>query len=80
LAIARGFGGGGYAVTLVARNADGLNELAENLAGTGAEIDTITADASDPEDLRDRMSALYRRHVHQGSSFTTRSSELRTNC
>jgi short-subunit dehydrogenase len=66
LAIARRFGVGGYAVTLVARNADGLDELAENLADTGAEIDTITADASDPEDLRNRMSALYRRHGAPG--------------
>jgi short-subunit dehydrogenase len=66
LAIARRFGVGGYAVTLVARNTDGLNELAENLADTGAEIDTISADASDPEGLRDRMSALYRRHGAPG--------------
>jgi len=60
LAIARRFGAGGYRVTLVARNTDGLDELADNLAGTGAEIATVSADASDPEGLRDRMSALYR--------------------
>ena len=66
LAIARRFGVGGYGVTLVARNTDGLDELAENLADTGAEIDTISADASDPEGLRDRMSALYRRHGAPG--------------
>jgi short-subunit dehydrogenase len=61
LEIARRFGIGGYGVTLVARNKDGLEELAKNLADTGAEIDTISADASDPEGLRDRMSAVYRR-------------------
>jgi short-subunit dehydrogenase len=61
LAIARRFGVEGYGVTLVARNTDGLKELADDLADTGAEIDTISADASDPEGLRDRMSALYSR-------------------
>jgi short-subunit dehydrogenase len=61
LAIARRFGVEGYGVTLVARNTDGLKELADNLADTGAEIDTISADASDLEGLRDRMSALYGR-------------------
>ncbi len=66
LAIARRFGVGGYGVTLVARNTDGLDELADNLADTGAEIATISADASDPEGLRDRMSALYRRHGAPG--------------
>jgi short-subunit dehydrogenase len=66
LAIARRFGVGGYGVTLAARNTDGLDELAHNLADTGAEIDTISADASDPEGLRDRMSALYRGHGAPG--------------
>ncbi len=66
LAIARRFGVGGYGVTLAARNTDGLDELADNLADTGAEIDTISADASDPEGLRDRMSALYRGHGAPG--------------
>ena len=66
LAIARRFGVGGYGVTLVARNTDGLDALAGNLADTGAEIGTISADASDPEGLRDRMSALYRRHGAPG--------------
>jgi short-subunit dehydrogenase len=61
LAIARRFGIEGYGVTLVARNTDGLKELADSLADTGAQIDTISADASDPEGLRDRMSALYGR-------------------
>ena len=66
LAIARRFGAGGYGVTLVARNTDGLDELADNLADTGTEIDTISADASDPEGLRDRMSALHRMHGAPG--------------
>jgi short-subunit dehydrogenase len=58
-AIARRFAGNGHRVTLVARTTDGLSKLADNLADTGAEIDTLTADASDPEGLRARMSALY---------------------
>ena len=66
LAIARRFSVGGYGVTLVARNSDGLEELANDLADTGAEIDTISADASDPEGLRDRMSTLYRTHGAPG--------------
>jgi short-subunit dehydrogenase len=66
LAIARRFGAGGYGVTLVARNTDGLDKLADNLADTGAQIGTISADASDPDGLRDRMSALYRRHGAPG--------------
>jgi short-subunit dehydrogenase len=60
LAIARRFGAGGYRVTLVARGTDGLEKLASSVADTGAAVDTITADASDPERLRDRMSELYR--------------------
>jgi short-subunit dehydrogenase len=66
LAIARRFGVGGYGVTLVARNTDGLDVLADSLADTGAEIDTISVDVSDPEGLRDRMRALYRRHGAPG--------------
>ena len=59
-AMARRFAEGGYRVTLVARDPDGLGKLADDLAGTGAEVDTISADASDPEGLGVRMSALYR--------------------
>jgi short-subunit dehydrogenase len=66
IAIARRFGVGGYGITLVARDTDRLDELADNLADTGAEIDTFSADASDPEGLRARMSALYRRHGAPG--------------
>jgi short-subunit dehydrogenase len=58
-AVARRFAEGGYRVTLVARSTDGLQELADDLTETGADINTISADASDPELLGERMSALY---------------------
>jgi short-subunit dehydrogenase len=61
MAIARRFAVGGYRITLVARSADGLRGLADSLSDTGAEIDTIEADASDPEGLRAQMAELYRR-------------------
>jgi short-subunit dehydrogenase len=54
MAVARRFAGGGYRVTLVARGTDGIR----NLADTGAQIDTVAADASDPESLRARMAEL----------------------
>jgi short-subunit dehydrogenase len=66
LAVARRFAAGGYRVTLVARSADGLGNLAGSLSDTGAEIDTIAADAGDPEDLRARMTQLYRREGAPG--------------
>jgi short-subunit dehydrogenase len=59
MAIARRFANGGYRVTLVARSSDGLERLADSLADTGAQIDTVAADASDPEGLRARMVELY---------------------
>ncbi len=59
LAVARRFGEGGYRVTLVARSTDGLGDLAAALADTGAQVDTVVADASDPEGLRARMAELY---------------------
>jgi short-subunit dehydrogenase len=59
-AVARRFAEGGYHVTLLARNTDALGELADGLADTGADIDTIAADASDPEGLGARISGLYR--------------------
>jgi short-subunit dehydrogenase len=58
-AIARRFATGGYRVTLVARSTDRLGDLAFSLSDTGAEIDTIAADASDPEAIRARMTELY---------------------
>ena len=59
LAIAHRFAVGGYRVTLVARTTDRLGELARNLDDTSAEINTVEADASSPEDLRARMVELY---------------------
>jgi short-subunit dehydrogenase len=59
LAVARRFAVGGYRVTLLARKTDRLGELAQSLDDTGAEIDTIEADASDSDDLRARMTELY---------------------
>jgi short-subunit dehydrogenase len=61
VAVARRFAQGGYRVTLVARSTDGLERLADELADTGADIDTASADAGDPEELAARLSALYRR-------------------
>src|ERR1700688_1788155 len=58
-AVAHRFAAGGYRVTLVARSADRLGELARSLDDTGAEINTVEADASSPEDLRARMTELY---------------------
>jgi short-subunit dehydrogenase len=60
LAVSRRFAAGGYRVTLVARSADRLGELARSLDDTGAEINTLEADAGSPEDLRARMAELYR--------------------
>jgi short-subunit dehydrogenase len=59
MAVARLFAQGGYRVTLVARSTDGLRDLADGLADTRAQIDTLTADASDPEALRTQISELY---------------------
>ena len=59
LAVARRFAAGGYRVTLVARSADRLGELAQSLDDIGGEINTVEADASSPEDLRTRMTELY---------------------
>jgi short-subunit dehydrogenase len=59
MAIARRFASGGYRVTLVARGIDALADLADSLADTGARIDTISLDASDPEGVKDRMATLY---------------------
>jgi short-subunit dehydrogenase len=59
LAVAHPFAAGGYRVTQVARSADRLGELARSLDDTGAEINTVAADASSPEDLRARIAELY---------------------
>jgi short-subunit dehydrogenase len=66
LAVARRFAEAGYRVTLVARSTDRLGELADALADTGTQVDTISADASDPDGLGARISALYRGHGAPG--------------
>jgi short-subunit dehydrogenase len=66
VAVARRFAAGGYRVTLVARSADGLADIAGSLSDTGAEIGTLEADASDPEGVRARMTHLYRRQGAPG--------------
>jgi short-subunit dehydrogenase len=58
-AVARRFAEGGYHVTLLARSTDGLAKLADALADTGAAVDTLAADASDPEGLRARLGSVY---------------------
>jgi short-subunit dehydrogenase len=60
MAVARRFAVGGFRVTLVARGQDALKDLAGTLADTGANINTIAADASDPDGLGGRMRELYR--------------------
>ena len=59
MAVARRFAVGGYRVTLVARSTDRLRDLAGTLADTGAKINIIAADASDPDGLGARMRELY---------------------
>ena len=59
MAVARRFAEGGYRVTLVARSTDALDELAGTLADTGARIDTMAADASDPDGFGARIGALF---------------------
>jgi short-subunit dehydrogenase len=66
MAVARGFAEGGYRVTLVARSTDGLSHLVDGLADTGARIDTVAADASDPEGLGARVAELYKREGAPG--------------
>jgi short-subunit dehydrogenase len=60
LAIARRFAIEGYRLTLVARSAERLAELAGSLADTGAEIGAMEADASEPEGLGAQMTEVYR--------------------
>ena len=60
-AVARRFAEGGYHVTLLARSTDGLTKLADALSDTSAAIDTLTADASDPEGLRASLVSVYAR-------------------
>jgi short-subunit dehydrogenase len=57
--IGRRFAQGGYHVTLLARRAEALDGLAKGLADTGIAVDTVTADAGDPDGLRATLSSLY---------------------
>jgi short-subunit dehydrogenase len=66
MAVARRFAEGGYRVTLVARSTDSLGGLADSLADTGAQVDTLSADASDPDEMGARIGALYRSHGAPG--------------
>src|ERR1700722_18433358 len=59
MAVAHRFANGGYRLTWVARSTDGLRDLADGLADTGAQINTVAADASDPEGLGARVAELY---------------------
>jgi short-subunit dehydrogenase len=58
-AIAHRFAQSGYHLTLLARHTDGLAKLASDLADTGAAIDTVAADAGNPESLRAALTSLY---------------------
>jgi short-subunit dehydrogenase len=60
LAVARRFAIGGYRLTLVGRSLDRLGDLVGSLSETGAEIDTVEADAGDPDGLGARVAELYR--------------------
>ncbi len=64
--VARRFGEGGYHVTLLARSADGLGNLAKGLVDTGAVVDILTADAGDPDGLRDVLASVYERREAPG--------------
>lgn len=57
--VGRRFAQGGYRVTLLARSPDGVGKVAKSMADTGAVVDTVTADASDPDGLRATLSSLY---------------------
>jgi short-subunit dehydrogenase len=59
VAVARRFAVGGYRVTLVARSTAGLGQLADGPADSGAQIDTMAADASDREGVGARMPEFY---------------------
>src|SRR5580692_2014464 len=62
MAVARRFAQGGYRVTLAARSTDSLGELADSLADTGAQVGTLSADASDPDGFRAQLGTLFRGH------------------
>jgi short-subunit dehydrogenase len=59
--IARRFGHEGFAVTLVARREQALNDLAEELRRAGISVDTFTADATEPHGFRKALEELTER-------------------
>jgi short-subunit dehydrogenase len=59
--IARRFGREGFAVTLVARREQALNDLAEELRRAGISVDTFTADATEPHGFRKALEELTER-------------------
>src|SRR4051812_14364804 len=61
VSIARRFGREGFAVTLVARRAAALADLAEPLARAGITVDTATADAADARGFRATLERLAER-------------------
>jgi short-subunit dehydrogenase len=58
-AISRRFVAGGFHLTLLARSAAPVGDLADSLAAGGAVIDTLIADAGDAEGLRRTLVSLY---------------------
>ncbi|MGK5683093.1 SDR family NAD(P)-dependent oxidoreductase [Actinoplanes sp. URMC 104] len=61
LAVARRFAREGFAITLVARDADNLAKLADELRADGATVDTFTADAGDVTGFRTGLEQLSQR-------------------
>lgn len=57
-AVARRFAREGYAVTLVARRQEILDEIAAQVRDAGGTADTVIADASDPKAFRAAMTEL----------------------
>ncbi|KAF1697246.1 short-chain dehydrogenase [Pseudoxanthomonas jiangsuensis] len=56
--VARQYGRNGYAVALVARNADKLRSLADSFSSDGIETDTFIADVSESGAVEDAISAI----------------------
>jgi short-subunit dehydrogenase len=59
--IARRFAEDGYHITLLARAPEDVANLAQALVDTGVVVDTLTADAGDPDGLRATLTDLYGR-------------------
>ena len=59
--VARRFGREGFAVSLVARREQALDDLANEIRGEGITVDTATADAADPHGFRTALEGLAER-------------------